>query len=360
MVLIFRYLAKEVFLTLIALTAILLLIFLSNQFVQYLSRAANGQIPVVFILKLLGLELPNLLGLLLPLGFYVSMLLAYGRLYAESEMTVLHACGYGVYHLLRHSLYMAFFVASIVSIIVLVLNPDIAKERARLLRTTGAQILIKTIIPGRFQMIPGTHDVFYVESMNRARTQADGIFLARHQQKNEEDKWQILWAKEGNTFFDAKDHEDYIVLQSGHSYQGSPGFADYQVASFKQLEVRLPHPEFTYKASDLRGVQTRELWPLHNRSLLKEAELQWRLSVPIMVFVLTILAVPLSRVSPRSGKYANLLPAILIFFLYANLMFMVRGWLVQGKIPYWLGLWWLHLVFAMLGGYLMIRQERHS
>lgn len=358
--LIFRYLAKEVFLTLFALTAILILIFLSNQFVQYLTRAANGQIPAMFILKLLALELPNLLGLLLPLGFYVSILLAYGRLYAESEMTVLHACGYGMKRLLRDSLLMACVVAAIVSVVVLFLSPDIAKERARLLRMTGAQMLIKTIMPERFQMIPGTHDVFYVESMNRAHTRAEGIFFARHQVQDGRSVWQILWADRGEAFIDRKHHENYVVLTSGHSYQGEPGYSDYEVASFERLQARLPHPEFTYKATDLRVMNTRDLWPLNNASSLKEAELQWRISVPLMVFVLTLLAVPLSRVSPRSGKYANLLPAILIFFLYANFMFIARGWLAAGRIPNWLGLWWLHLLFAALGGYLILRQERFS
>ncbi len=69
---------------------ILLLIFMSNQFVIYINRAASGKLPSILIFKLLLLELPNLAALLLPLGFYVSLLIAYGRLYAESEMTVLH------------------------------------------------------------------------------------------------------------------------------------------------------------------------------------------------------------------------------------------------------------------------------
>jgi len=67
---IFRYFAKEVLTTLSALTCILLLIFLSNQFVQYLTRAASGNIPVDVVLRLMMLEIPNLLGLLLPLGFF--------------------------------------------------------------------------------------------------------------------------------------------------------------------------------------------------------------------------------------------------------------------------------------------------
>ena len=76
---------------------------MSNQFVQYLNRAASGNIPGMIILKLMMLELPNLMGLLLPLGFYVALLLSYGRLYADSEMTVLRACGYGPMQLIKHS-----------------------------------------------------------------------------------------------------------------------------------------------------------------------------------------------------------------------------------------------------------------
>ena len=354
--LIFRYLAKEVFITLVSLTAILLLIFLSNQFVQYLTRAANGQIPAMFIFKLLMLELPNLLGLLLPLGFYISILLAYGRLYADSEMTVLHACGYGMQHLLKDTLILASIVAFCVAVVVLWASPKIAIERAILLRTTGVQMLIKTIMPERFHALPGGHDVFYVESMNRAHTKAQGIFLARLSDEAE-DSWHILWANQADTTMDSKTHEEYLRLKSGKVYFGVAGQADYQVSSFKTFEARLPHPEFTFKATDLRTMQTQQLWPLNNPDLIKEAELQWRLSIPLMVFVLTFVAVPLSRVNPRAGQYANLLPAIVIFFLYANFMFISRGWIITGKIPTWLGLWWLHASVTILGLVLLWRNR---
>ena len=362
-VLIFRYLAKEVFITVVSLTAILLLIFMSNQFVQYLTRAANGQIPAMFILKLLMLELPNLMGLLLPLGFYVSLLLAYGRLYADSEMTVLHACGYGPLQLLKHSLIMASMVACGVMVIVLWASPLIAVERTKLLRTTGVQMLIKTIVPGHFRPLPGGRDVFYVESMTRDHTVANGVFLARLTQKKEAnsvdliDQWDVLWADEAYAKTDPVTQEDYVVLKSGQSYAGTPGHADYQVASFETLEARLPHPAYTFKPDDLRTVSTGELWPLNNPDRAKAAELQWRLSIPLMVMVLTLVGVPLSRVNPRAGKYAKLLPAIVLFFVYANFMFIVRGWIVAGKIPIWLGMWWLHALVALLGILLLWRNR---
>ncbi|WED42194.1 LPS export ABC transporter permease LptF [Legionella cardiaca] len=354
--LIFRYLAKEVFVTLTALTAILLLIFMSNQFVQYLNRAAAGNIPGMIIMKLMMLELPNLMGLLLPLGFYIALLIAYGRLYAESEMTVLQACGYGPSQLLRHSFIIATVVAVIVTVIMIWASPVIATERAKLMRTTGVQTLIQTIVPGRFRQVSNGKQVFYVESMSRSHTKAQYVFLARQVIKNQITQWDILWAERAFAQTDPKTYEDYIVLQQGSEYEGLPGHADFQVARFEEYKVRLPHPVISVQ-QDIRTATTSSLLPLANPDLRKAAELQWRLSVPIMVFTLTLVAVPLSRVNPRSGKYAKLLPAIVLYIIYANFMFVSRDWIIAGKIPLWIGVWWLHLSVALLGLFLIWRNQ---
>lgn len=353
--LIFRYLAKEVFVTLVALTAILLLIFMSNQVVIYLNRAASGSIPGMLILKLMLLEMPNLLSLLLPLGFYVSLLLAYGRLYAENEMTVLQACGYGTNQLLKHSMIMALLVAMITTAMIWV-SPVIAFERAKLLQTTGVQTLIQTIVPGRFRALSGGQQVFYVESMSRDHKTANNIFLARLVTEKGLPQWDIVWADSAYVKSNKKNGEDYVVLANGKKYQGQPGQADYQIARFERYQARLPHPVVTVK-NDIRTVPLTELWPVNNQNLIKAAELQWRFSIPIMVITLTLIAVPLSRVNPRAGKFAKLLPAIVLFFIYANLMFVSRDWLAAGKIPIWLGIGWLHVVVALIGICLIWRNK---
>ena len=354
--LIFRYLCKEVFVTLVSLTAILLLIFMSNQLVLYLNRAASGQIPGLFIMKLMMLELPNLLSLLLPLGFYVALLVAYGRLYAENEMTVLQACGYSPRTLLKHSFIMALVIFLLVLLIMLWGSPLIYKQRALLLRTTGVQTLIQVIAPGRFNEISGGRQIFYVESMNRSHTVAKNVFFAQNAQKNGDEQWELLWADNASTETDPKTFEDYVVLKNGKKYQGVPGHADYQVASFTQYKARLPHPQVSIK-EDLRTLKTSKLWPSNNSDRLKAAELQWRFSVPLMVLTLTLVAVPLSRSNSRAGKYANLLPAILIYIIYANFMFVARDWFASGKTPSWLGMWWIHLLVVVLGLLLIWRNH---
>lgn len=354
---IFRYLAKEVFLTLFALTGILMLIFMSNQFVQYLNRAAAGNIPGLIIMKLMMLEMPNLLGLLLPLGFYMALLLAYGRLYAENEMTILQASGYGPRQLLLHSLTMASAVALIVGIVLLWASPYIATERAKLLRSAGIKTLIQTLMPSRFHALNGGQQVFYVQSMSRDHSKADNVFLAKKSiNSNNVVQWDILWADHAFSEQDRRSGEEYIVLQQGREYQGTPGQANYQVAEFMQYKARLPHPIIKIN-DDIRTAKTNTLWPLNNANLAKAAELQWRLSIPLMVFTLTLVAVPLSRVNPRAGKFAKLLPAVIIYILYANFMFLARDAIVSGKVPLWIGMWWIHLLVLALGLLLIWRNK---
>ena len=351
---IFRYLAKEVFVTLVSLTAILMLIFLSNQFVQYLNRAASGSIPGMSIMKLMMLEMPNLMGLLLPLGFYMSLLLAYGRLYADSEMSVLRACGYGPNQLLKHSFIMAGVVTVVVAVVIIWASPKIYIERAKLLRSAGIQTIIQTIMPGRFHALGNR--VFFVEGMSRDHTKAQQVFLAQHEEREGKMYWDVLWAENAFAETDALTLEDYLVLSNGKLYQGIPGKADYQISEFGEYKKRLPHQVVNIK-DDIRTYDFLRLLPWNNQDPEKVAELQWRLSIPLMVLTLTLIAVPLSRINPRSGKYAKLLPAVIIYILYANGMFIAKDALNSGKVPLWVGMWWLHGLVILLGLILIWRNR---
>src|SRR3546814_8269688 len=48
------------------------------------------------------------------------------------------------------------------------------------------------------------------------------------------------------------------------------------------------------------------------------AELQWRVGAPIAVLVLTLLAVPLSYIRPRQGRYGKLVIGILAYLIYSQ------------------------------------------
>lgn len=351
-----RYLAKEVITTLAALTTIILLIFLSNQFVQYLSRSAGGSLPGIVVLKLMMLEIPNLSGLLLPLGLYMALLVAYGRLYAESEMIVLQACGYTQRQLIITTIGLSVIVALITGVLMIWASPIISRDRQQLIKGGGVSALIQVIVPQRFTELNQGKRVFYVSEMSRDHTQAEGIFLAQQEEKDSS-HWEITWADKGFTEENKKGAQ-FVVLENGHGYKGTPGEGDFQVLSFKKYKVRLPQSDTQAFKDEISNTPTAELFPFNNKDPEKAAELQWRFSIPLMALTLGLLAIPLSKVEPRRGKLAKMLPAIIIYVVYANLMFVGRDWIIAKEIPTWVGLWWIHGAVFILALTLIIRSQK--
>ena len=148
MLLISRYLTREVFGTLIAVTLVLLLIFISNQLVRYLSYAASGKIAANILLQLMGFSLPSLLALLLPLGLYLGIVLAYGRLYADNEMRVMQIGGFTTQKLVWVTSLFALGITLLVSVLMLWINPFIAAKRDQLIaKNATMDAIFETLLP---------------------------------------------------------------------------------------------------------------------------------------------------------------------------------------------------------------------
>ncbi|MCY4126223.1 MAG: LptF/LptG family permease, partial [Pseudomonas sp.] len=143
------------------------------------------------------------------------------------------------------------------------------------------------------------------------------------------------------------DGNRYLVLENGYRYDGNPGQADYRAIKYDTYGVLLPKPEVSEEVTEREAIPTTQLFGATD--LRERAELQWRLSLPILVFIVTLLAVPLSRANPRQGRFLKLLPAILLYMAYLTMLISVRGALEKGKLPIALGMWWVHGLFLLIG-----------
>ncbi len=79
-----------------------------------------------------------------------------------------------------------------------------------------------------------------------------------------------------------------------------------------------------------------------------QIEFQWRLAQFLAAWILMLLAIPLSRSSPREGRYSKLVLGILVYAVYTNVLIIARVWLREEIVPGAIGLWWVHLVFFVL------------
>jgi lipopolysaccharide export system permease protein len=105
-------------------------------------------------------------------------------------------------------------------------------------------------------------------------------------------------------------------------------------------------PAFTDVVKNLEAQPTFEL--VDSRDPERRAELHWRIATPTMCIVLTLLAVPLARLRPRQGRYARIWVAVVVYFVYSNLISAGKVWIARGTVPDALGLWWTHAVVVLL------------
>jgi lipopolysaccharide export system permease protein len=338
---IFRYLTKEIFQTLFAVTFVLLLIFLSNQLVRYLSYAASGKIPASILLQLMGLEIPYLLAVLLPLGLYLGILLTYGRLYSDNELRVMQAYGLSTGKLIAITGSFALMIMMIVIVLTFWVNPLIASQKDKLIaKGISTQNLFDSLMPGRFQLSGDDKRVIYVEQVSRNHKEARNIFVA--EQKNT--SWAVLSAASGYQMRDPRTHDRFVVATEGYRYEGTPGLLDYKIIQFKKYAIRVPNPEFHSERQLEEAIPTSTLWK-NNFNPKNAAELQWRISLPLSLLLLAMFAIPMSHISPRQSRYAQILPAILIYVIYVNLLFVARDWVEHDYLPPIVGMWWVHGLF---------------
>lgn len=347
-----RYLFREVLTAMSVVLGILLLIFISNEFVRFLARAATGKLSSITVIKIILLQIPYLAGLLLPASLYMGFLLAYGRMYAESEMTVLTACGMGRSRLLSISLLMAIVVMIIDSFLTFYISPQIADYKDKLLAMSGPATLIQTVQPGKFMAAENGNLVYYIENISRNHDKMKNLFIAQRDKPTPAgapggDNWNITSAKVGYTTVSAKTNQEWLVAQNGYRYFGAPGNPHFQIIKFGEYGARIGVVMKTGEV-DSAKMPSLELWQKRDDNPDLQAEWQWRLSVPLSIPILTFLAVPLSNVRPRQGRYGKLLPALLIYAAYVNTMFVARGWLEDGKVPYFIGMWWLPALLLLI------------
>jgi len=341
-----RYLIKEVMNTLLAVTVVLLLIFLSQQLVRYLSYAASGKIAIDILFQLLGFETPFLLAILLPLGLYLGIILTYGRMYAENELRVMHACGLSFKRLTLITTTLAIVVAVMVTILTLWINPLIAaKKQQSLERGSGVDSMLHMLMPGRFQVSLDGKRVIYVEKISRNHRQAENLFIA-DQGKHADSgihPWTVLSAQRGYQIEDRKTHDKYVIATDGYRYEGVPGQNDYRIIQFQKYAVRAQDATSNAQRQVDEAIPTFTLMKAYSQPN-SAAELQWRISIPLSVWILALLAVPLSQVRPNQGRYLVLLPAIIIYIVYINLLFATRNMIEQSIVPVSIGMWWVHLL----------------
>jgi lipopolysaccharide export system permease protein len=322
-----------------AVTGILLMILMSSRLIYQLTAAAAGKIPLEIVFFTLLLRMPSFLEMILPLSLFIAILLAYGRLYAESEMTVLTATGFSNGRLLGYTLLPAGFITLMVAFFSLYLSPLGAQKMEDLYRKQATMTEFELLAPGRFQSTSKGSRVTYTEGLSDDKSQMNNVFIA--------DGNTILLAQTGTQKVNADTGSRFLELHHGKRFDISPGKLDVEILDFDLYGVKIADEQAERRKIKKEAVPTSELF---GSDLARHvSQLQWRFSLIIMVPICAMIAFPLSKVNPRQGRFARLFPAIILFMVYITLLISLRGMLSKSSINPAIGMWWVHGVYALIG-----------
>jgi lipopolysaccharide export system permease protein len=344
-----RYVLREVWQSWVAVTGVLLVILVSNQVARVISQAASNGFPRDAVLTLVGLSSLQNLTVLVPVGMLLAIVLALGRLYHESEMSAARACGIGPRQLYRPIVALALPLALALAWLTLDVAPR-ATARVQQLRAEALRDAeFGALEAGKFRTFGG-RGVFYA-----GRVDADGTLADVFVQRQLEDRLEVTIARRARHATSADGGLQVITLQDGERYEGAPGARDFRLVRFAEYSIPVRVPDPATGKQRRRERPTGEL--LASALPGDRAELQWRLSLPLMVLVLTLLAVPLAALAPRQGRYGRVGYAILIYFVYTNLLSATQVWIEQERIDAGLGVWWVHALVVGLALWLLHRQS---
>ncbi len=344
-----RALLRELATTGVATFVVLLVITFTTQFIRFLGYAARGSISTDAVLTFLGFAALRYLPILLSLTLFISILLSLTRSYRDSEMVVWFTSGQGLLSWIRPTLLYAAPQIFTIALLSMFLTPWATGKADEYGRQLESREDVAAISPGVFKESKRGDRVFFVEKLTMDLSIVANIFVY----SEESGEVGATVAAEGYQE-DAPNGARYLILENGRRYIGPPGTAEYKIIEFDKYAVRLEDKVPKALMPSLRSRPTEQL--LARRSPEADAELVWRVGVPLSALVLAILAIPLSFVNPRAGRSVNLMIAAFSYLVYNNSLSIVQAWVSQQKIAFSTGLWVPHTIVLAIAAFLLYRR----
>lgn len=331
-----RYIFREIALSWLGVTMILLMILLTNQFARVLGDVAKGKLPKNAAFDVIGLSAAQYLTVLVPIGLFLAVMLALGRLYRDSEMPAMMACRVGPSGIYRPLMWLLVPLALGVAWLSIVGTPSAMSKIERISAEARREADLASIEPGRFTQFGPEQAVVYGESIS-PEGYMEKVFLER---RVDDDVIEVVVAQRGLQVESDDPDIRLLVLQNGRRYEGVPGTARFRVVEFAEHGIPYQLPGLT--AADPRPRAMTFAALQKSDELEHVAEMQWRLGVPISTVLLALLAVPLARSRPREGRYGRIAIGLLVFIVYFNMLSAAKAWTEEGTLSPLLGLWWVH------------------
>ena len=325
-----KSLNMEVFRSSIGVLLIFFLLVVGSRIVGYFEQAADGNIDPGIILSVIALRFPDFITLLIPLSFFLGLLITIGRLNSEGEIHGYFSAGLSKFNLIKFLLpqvFIYFFITLVLSLYIAPYTKNLSKE---LLVIDSFEEQIDAIQSDEIVSLDDG-GFLYVQTADEGLIKGVKLFQV------DEDNSFIVISDELLTT--EKDKTIELNLKNGSFYGGLFSESSKIISNFNNFNF-----EIDKNISQSNDLSLTKLFDYSSAS--DQATFQWNISIPITILILLLYGIYISSSKPREGKFSFLLPGMLIYVSYLSLLILGREFISDnpGSI---FNLWFIHVLFIL-------------
>ena len=357
--LIARYIRRNLVTLFFAIFFIIGLVLFGNQFVLTVQESVERGIPLQELMPLVSFNMIRDVSLILSLSLFLATILTISQLYKNSEAVVMNSLGLNDKHFIFFIQPLVILSFIIIFFLTIYAVPWANQQKNIREEETSNASEFSFITEGEFEVFKQGKIIFYAsesKSLNTIGEQnMEEIFIYVFDKENPV----IVLASKATKYIDSVSDSIYLRLEDGVRYQGIPSKDNINILNFDLYDLEIVSGELQNSVAiytKIEGKSTLDL--IKEGDLYAKAELQWRLSQPITVLILSVIGVFLGKVSLRGGKGVNLLIGVIVFMFYYNGLLVAKSAIELGQMNPIIGLWGVH--FLMVVFLLLLYQFRQQ
>jgi lipopolysaccharide export system permease protein len=352
-----RYLLRLFIIPLAMALAIAAMLLLLERMLRLFDLVINQGGPIGVVWQLLGNLVPHYVGLALPLGVFLGVLLAFQRLAQTSELDALMSTGFGIPRLIMPAVGLATVLMIVNLILAFYINPYSRYAYRELLFDLRSGALGASIKTGEFNKLGNGFALRIGESHDGGERLVNLFAQKRH----DNGATTAISAEEGSFLRTNDENTILLRLKDGEIISSLSGGTTPVVLKFTtyDLPIKLPLVEkFRARGSANLELTLPELWhalkdpPQGEPVSLYRADFHDRIIRSLSILVLPFLAIPFGVVSKRSGRGFGLVAGVLLVLTYHKVEEFAAAYTSSGHASPWIAMWIPFLLFAGLSGYL--------
>ena len=347
-----RYMTQQVAANTAIVLLFLMALMLGGRLIRYFGIAAEGRLDVGLLFTIIGYNIPTFLELILPLSFFIALMLVLGRMYVEHEMSVLFASGISRGRLTRLMIPLITGLFVFQMGISLWAKPWGLSNSEHIWQTQSLGSLLDLVRPKTFISSGNYH--LYVDEFDKEKRELKNIYVVQQQtdKSGKIAKNDVIITATRAYQVPSKDTDSSMQLDlfQGRRYELGTNNAKYNQASFEKYRITLEKPASEKITETNVETQTTAKLLANTQKPEVKAELGYRFTMPWLIIIAAMLATPLAQVRPRQGRWLRLLPSVLIFASCAISIISLRTAIGKERISEYAYIWLIvgFIAFALL------------